>query len=90
MCNKLSNDKMFSSLGSIFIIFLSEASTPNDCAGGPSIIIFIHNNCTGLNGKGNTIIEEANMVNIAAILVDNWNFMKRLILEYMVLPSLIA
>ena len=51
------------------------------------MIMFIHNTCMGLKGMGNPIIDEEVMVNIAPMLVDNWNRTKRRMLSNMVRPS---
>ena len=71
MCVRLSFDRMFSSLGGMFMMFSSDPSIPSDCAGGPSIIMFIQRSCIGLNGSGIASIDESNIVNIAAMFVDS-------------------
>ena len=46
-------------------------STPSAMAGGPSMMMLTHNNCTGVKGKGNPRNGAINTVKIAPILVDS-------------------
>ena len=49
----------------------STGSTPNDCAGGPSMRILIHKICIAFNGFGNpNVVDNATKDN-AATEVDN-------------------
>ena len=71
-------------------IFESTGSTPKLCAGGPSMMILIHNICIAFNGVGNpNIVATLAMVN-AANDVLNWKAKKQRILKNIPFPSAIA
>ena len=63
------------------MVSFSAPSIPKVCAGGPSITIFIHNNCAGLNGNGKLSKLVPTIVKIAPTFVDTWNLTNLLMLS---------
>lgn len=71
--NDLEIMAFFTFLGRCLSTSWSTGSTPNDCAGGPSMMMLIHKICIAFNGFGIPIKVARVMRERAAIDVLNWN-----------------
>ena len=74
-------------LGGCNLTAESHGSTPNDCAGGPSMMMLIHNTWVGFNGGGNPSTFAPATIPNAAKEVDSWKVRKFRMLWKIAFPS---